>query len=156
MASASSLLTPTSESAVFVPDRGTAESGEPGAFRGKFTLRRLLPATTIYMEVWRPPFSPGGSVLIDGPGAGAGQRQVTLPGVKGNQVRIGIAAPDDITILREDLRPGRRPLRRHFYPMHARFAKLAQNCNFQAKREELGGTALLISSSPTSESLPRD
>ncbi len=29
--------------------------------------------------------------------------RVTIQGVKGNQVRIGIEAPDDVTILREEL-----------------------------------------------------
>ncbi len=39
------------------------------------------------------------------PGATGGVEPITVTvlGVKGNQVRIGIGAPDDITILREEL-----------------------------------------------------
>jgi carbon storage regulator len=43
----------------------------------------------------------GESIIIETP---AGERiQVTVLGVKGNQVRIGTDAPDDVTILREEL-----------------------------------------------------
>ena len=44
---------------------------------------------------------PGESVIIEPP---AGERiQVTVLGVKGNQVRIGTEAPDDIQIMRDKL-----------------------------------------------------
>ena len=45
----------------------------------------------------------GESILIDNPIAGAEPIQVTVLGIKGNQVRIGIDAPADITILREEI-----------------------------------------------------
>ncbi len=44
---------------------------------------------------------PGESIIIETP---AGERiTVTVLGVKGNQVRIGTDAPDDISIMREEL-----------------------------------------------------
>jgi len=44
---------------------------------------------------------PGESIIIETP---AGKLiQVTVLGVKGNQVRIGTEAPDDISIVREEL-----------------------------------------------------
>ena len=44
---------------------------------------------------------PGESIIIETP---TGERiQVTVLGVKGNQVRIGTEAPDDISIVREEL-----------------------------------------------------
>ena len=44
---------------------------------------------------------PGESIIIETP---AGELiQVTVLGVKGNQVRIGTEAPDDISIVREEL-----------------------------------------------------
>jgi carbon storage regulator len=44
---------------------------------------------------------PGESIIIETP---AGEQiQVTVLGVKGNQVRIGTDAPDDVQILREEL-----------------------------------------------------
>ena len=44
---------------------------------------------------------PGESIIIELP---SGQQiQVAVLGVKGNQVRIGTEAPDDITIMREEL-----------------------------------------------------
>ncbi|MGB5406555.1 MAG: carbon storage regulator [Thiogranum sp.] len=52
---------------------------------------------------------PGESVLIDNPlsaiDCAAKPMTVTVLGIKGNQVRIGIEAPADITILREKLVP---------------------------------------------------
>ena len=43
----------------------------------------------------------GESIIIETP---AGERiQVTVLGVKGNQVRIGTDAPDDVQIMREEL-----------------------------------------------------
>ena len=43
----------------------------------------------------------GESIIIETP---AGERiQVTVLGVKGNQVRIGTDAPEDIQIMREEL-----------------------------------------------------
>ena len=49
---------------------------------------------------------PGESIIIETP---AGERiTVTVLGVKGNQVRIGTDAPDDIRILREELVEERR------------------------------------------------
>lgn len=35
--------------------------------------------------------------------------KVTILGVKGNQVRVGIAAPRDVLVLREELTPGYDP-----------------------------------------------
>ena len=44
---------------------------------------------------------PGETIIIETP---AGERiQVVVLGVKGNQVRVGIEAPADVTILREEL-----------------------------------------------------
>ena len=44
---------------------------------------------------------PGESIIIETP---AGELiQVTILSVKGNQVRIGTEAPDDISIVREEL-----------------------------------------------------
>lgn len=44
---------------------------------------------------------PGETIIIELP---TGEHiQVVVLGVKGNQVRVGIEAPDDITILREEL-----------------------------------------------------
>ena len=43
----------------------------------------------------------GESIIIETP---AGERiTVTVLGVKGNQVRIGTDAPDDVSIMREEL-----------------------------------------------------
>ena len=59
---------------------------------------------------------PGESIVIDSPiphATGCGEHvTVTVLGVKGNQVCIGIAAPDDVTILREELVVGPRPIAR--------------------------------------------
>jgi carbon storage regulator len=47
---------------------------------------------------------PGESLIIETP---AGELiTVTVLGIKGNQVRIGTDAPDDITIVREELLKG--------------------------------------------------
>ena len=47
---------------------------------------------------------PGETLIIETP---AGERiQVTVLGIKGNQVRIGTDAPDDIAIVREELLEG--------------------------------------------------
>jgi len=45
----------------------------------------------------------GESLVIDNPVSGGEPITVTVLGVKGNQIRIGIDAPKDITILREEL-----------------------------------------------------
>ena len=39
------------------------------------------------------------SIVVDG------AIRITVLGIRGNHVRIGIAAPDDVTILREELCP---------------------------------------------------
>jgi carbon storage regulator len=44
---------------------------------------------------------PGETLIIELPTGE--QIQVTVLGIKGNQVRIGTAAPDDIAIVREEL-----------------------------------------------------
>jgi len=51
-----------------------------------------------------PHLQPGESVFIELP---TGERiQVTVLGIKGNQLRIGTDAPDNVTILREELLEG--------------------------------------------------
>ena len=50
---------------------------------------------------------PGESIVIDSPIVnatdGGESITVTVLGVKGSQIRVGIAAPDDVTILRGEL-----------------------------------------------------
>ncbi len=44
---------------------------------------------------------PGETIIIETP---AGERiQVTVLGIKGNQVRVGTEAPEDVQIMREEL-----------------------------------------------------
>ena len=60
------------------------------------------PRATDYYSLGLPPTRrPGETLIIETP---AGERiTVTVLEVKGNQVRIGTDAPDDVSIVREEL-----------------------------------------------------